>query len=168
MSPWKTLYAMTWIVVVEFLLGMMPDAPAIVGWAHVALGFVIVALAFVNFRGVVATNVPGRVKRTARASMQLSVALALLGVLLLADVGRDVGLFGVSVWGLILFLHVFLAIAVLAQAAAVGISYDMWEEKEFLEWTSPGEIPAAPGAGEQAVAPAPARASRGPNRPGTL
>lgn len=145
MSPWKTLYAMTWLVVVAFLLAMWPRAPAWAAYAHAALGVGLVLLASGNARAVRATAVPGRVKRTARSTVQLSVGAAVLGALLLFDVGAGwTLLFGVTVWALLLLLHVVLAIAVLAQAAAVGMSYDMWEEKEFLAETAPGDVPALP------------------------
>lgn len=164
-SPWKSLYAMTWLVFVEFLLAMTPNAPAAFGILHVALGLGIVILAWANFRSVRQTTVPGRVKRTARATAQLSIILAILGGLLVLDVGSGwTILWGVTVYGIVLFAHVVLAITILAQAAAVGIAYDMWEEKEFLAWSAPGEVP------EPVVDPAghAAPAPGGSRRPGAL
>lgn len=144
-SPWKRLYAMTWLVVLEFLLAIAPGESTVAGWLHAALGLGILALAYANARSLRETAVPGRTKRTARASVGLAAALAVLGVLLILDVGAGfVIAFGVTVWATMLVLHVFLALGVLAQAAAVGISYDMWEEREFLEETVPGEVPAPP------------------------
>lgn len=146
MSPWKSLYAMIWIVTLEFLLAMFPGTPAWVLWAHYALGIGIVAIAFANFRALRATTAPGRVKRVAKSSVQLATVVAALGALGALGVGESVTLlFGITLWGVVLFLHAFLAFAVLTQAAAIAISYDMWEEKEFAVGTAPGEVPALPG-----------------------
>jgi len=34
--------------------------------------------------------------------------------------------------------------AIITQAAAVAIAYDMWEDKEFMKETAPGEVPDMP------------------------
>jgi hypothetical protein len=139
------LYGMIWIVFLEFLLAMTPNAPAALEYVHVALGLVIVGLAYYDFNGVRQTAVPARVKRIAKSTLQLSVVMAILGVLLFFDVGVDwTILFGVTVWGLFLFIHVVNAFAIITQAAAVAIAYDMWEDKEFVKETAPGEVPAMP------------------------
>jgi len=52
-------------------------------------------------------------------------------------------LFGLTVWNLIIFIHVVNAFAIITQMAAVAIAYDMWEDKEFLQDTHPGEVPPA-------------------------
>lgn len=145
---WRALYGMIWIVLVEFLLAMTPGAPRVVLYVHIALGLGIIALAYYNFYGVRGTAVPGRVKRIAKSTLQLSVAMAVLGVLLVFDLGSSLTiLFGLTVEGVFLFFHVVTAFAIITQAAAVAIAYDMWEEKEFAEETAPGEIPAMPAPG---------------------
>ncbi len=88
---------------------------------------------------------PARVKRIARSTLQLSIAMVVLGLLLFFRVGAEwTILFGVTVGGLILFFHVFTAFAIITQAAAVAIAYDMWEDKEFVKDTAPGSVPARP------------------------
>jgi hypothetical protein len=139
------LYGMIWIVFLEFLLAMTPNAPAGLVYLHVALGLGIIGLAYYNFNGVRETAVPARVKRIAKSTLQLSIVMGVLGLLLFFDVGASLTiLFGVTLWGLILFLHVVTAFAVITQAAAVAIAYDMWEDKEFVRETTPGEVPAIP------------------------
>lgn len=139
---WMALYGMIWIVFFEFLLAMTPDAPTALEYLHVALGFAIVGLAYYDFNGVRQTAVPARVKRIANSTLQLSVAMGVLGLLLFFNVGAGwTILFGVTVWGLILFFHVVTAFAIITQAAAVAIAYDMWEDKEFVKETAPGEVP---------------------------
>lgn len=154
MKLWIALYAMIWVVLLEFLLAMTPGAPAILLYLHIVLGIVIIGLAYYNFSGVRNTAVPARVKRVAKASFDLSVAMAILGLLLVLGIGRDwTILFGVTVWGLILFVHVVNAFAIITQAAAVAIAYDMWEDREFEKVTAPGEIPVRPPASVAAIAP---------------
>jgi len=145
MKLWMALYAMIWIVFVEFLLAMTPNAPGGLLYLHIALGLGIIGLAYYNFNGVRGTSVPARVKRIAKSTLQLSVAMGLLGLLLFFGVGADLTiLFGVTLWGLILFFHVVNAFAIITQAAAVAIAFDMWEDKEFTKETTPGEVPAMP------------------------
>ena len=47
----------------------------------------------------------------------------------------------ISLFGLILFFHVFNAFAIITQAAAVAIAHDMWEDKEFVQESEVGEVP---------------------------
>ncbi len=147
MKLWMVLYAMIWIVFLEFLLVMTPVAdPTTLVYLHIALGLVILGLAFYNFDGLQRTRVPGRVKRIAKSTFQLSVVTAVLGVLLAFHVGADIVIpvVAVSVYGLILFVHVVNAFAIITQAAAVAIAHDMWEDKEFEKETEVGEVPAMP------------------------
>ncbi len=146
MKLWQALYAMIWIVFLEFLLVMTPDHADWVTYIHVVAGLLIVALAYYNFDQLRKTAVPARVKRIAKSTLQLSVLMAILGVLLLPKVGETwvIPLINVSIYGLILLIHVVNAFAVITQAAAVAIAYDMWEDKEFVKETAPGEVPAAP------------------------
>ncbi len=145
MKLWIALYAMIWIVFLEFLLAMTPNAPGGLLYVHVVLGLGVVGLAYYNFSGVLRTAVPARVKRIAKSTLQLSIVMGVLGLLLFFDLGANLTiLFGVTLWELILFFHVINAFAVITQAAAVAIAYDMWEDKEFAKETTPGELPAMP------------------------
>ncbi len=143
MKLWMALYAMTWLVFFEFLLAMTPGASNILLYLHIVLGLVIIGLAFNNFSGLRGTAVPGRVKRIARATLQLSVAGGVLGLPLYVGVEGPI-LFGITPRGLILFFHVVVGFAIITQAAAVAIAYDMWEDKEFMKETKPGEVPGLP------------------------
>lgn len=142
MRLWAALYGLIWVVLVEFLLAMKPDGGALFGYAHVALGFGVLGIAFSNARGLRATEAPGRVKRVAAAAFQMSVAVAFFGVLLFLGVGSGwTLLLGLTFFDALLFLHVLLSFAIITQAAAVAIAYDMWEDREFLRTTRPGEVP---------------------------
>jgi hypothetical protein len=150
MKLWASLYAMIWIVLIEFLLAMTPGGSSVLIYLHIILGVAIIGLAFYNFSGVRNTRIAGRVKRIAQASFNISVMVAVLGAilgfLLFFDVGRAwvIPLINVSVYGLILFFHVFSSFAIITQAAAIAIAYDMWEEREFTEETEPGVVPPMP------------------------
>jgi len=145
MRLWASLYGAIWVVFLEFLLAMAPQGRPWSLYAHFALGFAIVAIAYYNFDAVRGTTVPGRVRRIASATFYLSILMAVLGVPLVFNVGAAWPIVpGVSVWNLILLLHVANAFAVITQMAATAIAYDMWEEKEFLQETRPGEVPADP------------------------
>jgi uncharacterized membrane protein len=142
MKLWAALYLAIWVVFLEFLLVMIPQGQPFLSYLHYGLGFVIAGIAYVNFAALRRTTVPGRVKRIAYATFYLAVAMIVLGLLVLFHVGTGWPiLFGLTVWNLFLFLHVVNAFAIITQMAATAIAYDMWEEKEFLQETRPGEVP---------------------------
>jgi hypothetical protein len=142
MRLWMTLYAMIWIVFIEFMLEMTPGASIVLLYLHIALGLVIIGLASYNFNGVRGTSVPGRVKRIAKTTLNLSIVSGFLGLLIYFGTGAaSTILFGVTLGGIVLFLHVMIGFAIITQAAAVAIAYDMWEDREFAKETAPGEVP---------------------------
>ncbi|NJD78131.1 MAG: hypothetical protein FIB08_13740 [Candidatus Methanoperedens sp.] len=146
MKLWMTLYAMIWIVLIEFLLAMTPGGPSALIYLHIILGIAIVGLAFYNFSEIRKTRVAGRVKRISQASLNISIMVAILGVLLFFDIGTTwiIPLINIPVYGLILFFHVFSSFAIITQAAAIAIAHDMWEDHEFEKETEPGVVPPMP------------------------
>ena len=125
MKLWEALYAMIWIVFIEFLLAMTPGGSQVLIYLHIVLGAAIAGLAFYNFTGVRKTRVPGRVKRISQASFNISVMVVILGALLFFDVGKAfvIPSINISIYGLILFLHVVSSFAIITQAAAVAIEW---------------------------------------------
>ena len=125
---------------------MTPGASTILIYLHVILGAAIVGLAFYNFSGIRMTRVPGRVKRISKVSLNIAILVAILGALLFFEVGKPwvIPLINVSIYGLILFFHVINSFAIITQAAAIAIAYDMWDDKEFLKETEPGIVPPMP------------------------
>ncbi|SNQ59424.1 hypothetical protein [Candidatus Methanoperedens nitratireducens] len=146
MKLWASLYAMIWIVLIEFLLAMTPGGSSVLIYLHIILGIVITGIAFYNFSNIRNTRIAGRVKRIAQASFNISVMVAILGFLLFFGIGRAlvIPLINVSVYGLIHFFHVFSSFAIITQAAAIAIAHDMWEDREFAEETEPGVVPPMP------------------------
>lgn len=153
MKLWQSLFAMIWIAFLEFLIVMSTHVDNFVGIAnpliyiHSALGFGIILLALSNYNGVRNTTIAARVKRTAQSTFQLSILMAVLGVILLFKGDLQpimIPLINVSLFYAILFVHVVNAFAIITQAAAVAIAYDMWEDKELDQVTKAGEVPAMP------------------------
>ena len=149
MKLYQSLYGMIWAVLMEFLLAMTPTTDVVHGYlvyVHIALGLVLLGLAFYNFDGLRKTRVPARVKRIAKSTFQLSILMAITGVLLAINLGAEIVIpvIAVSIYGLILLVHVVNAFAIITQAAAVAIAHDMWEDKEFVKETEAGEVPAPP------------------------
>lgn len=149
---WQSLFAMIWITFLEFLIVMSTHVTSFTSiadpliWVHAALGFGIVLLALNNYNGVRATTIAGRVKRTAQSTFQLSILMAILGVILLfkGSLTWEIPVINLSLFYVLVFIHVVNAFAIITQAAAVAIAYDMWEDKEFNEETKAGEIPPMP------------------------
>jgi hypothetical protein len=144
MKLWSALYVAIWVVLLEFLLALWPEAPFVVPYLHMVLGLVVVLVTYYCFNGLRKTRVPGRVKRVARASFVLSILMAVLGFLLWFGFGSgwNIPFVNLTVYNGILFLHVVNAVAIITQLAAVAIAYDMWEDREFDKETEPGEVPA--------------------------
>ena len=69
--------------------------------------------------------------------------MVVLGGFLLLNVGAASMLpgVGVSVFHAILFVHIVNGFAILTQAAAVAVTFDMWEEREFERPSAPGSCP---------------------------
>lgn len=142
MKLWASLYGMIWLVFVQIWLGYTPIAPPVPLYLHIVLGIGVLALAAYNFVELRKSTCPGRIKRIARATLALALLMAVLGVLLYLNVGANWNIaWGISIGSGIHFLHFVNAMAILSQASAVAVVYDVWEEKEFLNSTAPGEIP---------------------------
>ena len=143
MRLWGALYGLIWLVFLEFWLALTPIAPPDPYYLHAALVVGIVALAYRNSEALRSTTAPARIKRVSRATFALTLLMGLLGALLFLHVGYSWTIaFGITVWGAINFFHFVNAVAILTQSSAVAIAFDMWEEKEYLLETQPGEVPA--------------------------
>lgn len=142
MKLWSSLYLLIWVSFLAFPLAMIPDPGPVIPYLHAIVGGAILLLAYRNSEQLRATTAPGRVKRIARASFQLAVLMAFLGILLWFNAGAGITLlWGRTVYDALIFFHLVNAVAITTQAAAVAIAYDMWEEKEFQKETLPGEVP---------------------------
>ena len=142
---WSALYGMVWLSFLQIWLAYTPIAPPVPYYVHIVLGFGVVGLAYRNSDALRATTVPGRVKRIAGATFGLSVVMALLGIAIAVGLGGTIVLgAGITGLGILRFFHFVNAMAILTQASAAAIAFDMWEDREFLQETRPGEVPPAP------------------------
>ena len=148
MKLWSFLYLLIWLLFFEIWLALTPIISPFPLYFHMLTGIAVVALAYSNRESLRATEAPGRMKRISRATFQLSLVMALLGVLIYLQVGASVPLLlGVSVNGVLVFVHFVNAMAMITQAAAAAIAFDMWEDREFEQPTRPGDVPPAPAPG---------------------
>jgi len=141
-ARWAVLYGTIWLITLEIWLAFTPVAPPVPYYVHIALGFALIAIAATNYVGLRSTTVPARIKRVARATAYLTVLMAALGaVLAFGWGGSGPTILGIAPAGVVRFLHLLNALAILGQACAVAMAYDMWEEREFERPTVPGEVP---------------------------
>lgn len=153
MKLWGALYGTIWLLFVAIWLSLTPIGGEVPVYLHIVLGIAIVGVTYLNSEHVRDTRVPGRVKRIARSTFELSIVITGLGALLYFRVGEGWGLFaGITTLGLFTFLHFVVAIAMITQSAATAIAYDMWEEREFERESAPGEVPPPPSPARRARA----------------
>ena len=123
-SPWKTLYAMIWLVFVQILIAFFEFPGSLL---HVAVGFGIVALAHYHQARIERMVIPARIRRIVRDTASLASVQFLRGVyvFLALELAR-----ALPVPEVVLFLHLVVALAILSQASSAASAYDMWEERE--------------------------------------
>ena len=137
MKTWVVMYALIWasffqIFLVVFLLSVGVSGSwynVTIGF-HVALGIVVIAIGAYSFRLVNRTSCPNRIKRISRTTAILAGIQGILGLILYALIRYN---FSITVQQIVLLLHVVNALAIISQASSSATSFDMWEEKEFLE-----------------------------------
>jgi hypothetical protein len=128
MSVWKQLYAMVWLTFLQIIIITLPRFTLYLVDAHVLLGIVIVALAHYDNALIRKSTAPNRLKRIVKATAVLATFQIILGVILYANLRLSVS---VPLIGVISFLHLVTALAIITQAASAATAYDMWEEGEF-------------------------------------
>ena len=130
MSIWKQLYAMVWLAFLQIVL-VTVDVPGFkqyLVYGHTTLGLVILALAHYDNMQMKRTSAPNRLKRIAKSTAILVTIQPIFGVIILLNLMFRLN---VPLIGVITFLHVITALAIITQAASVATAYDMWEEKEY-------------------------------------
>ena len=97
-------------------------------YGHTILGLVILGLAHYNSMQIKGTKAPNRLKRIAKSTASLATIQIILGIILFLNVVLSIG---IPLVGVIAFLHLGAALAIITQASSVATAYDMWEEKEY-------------------------------------
>ena len=95
---------------------------------HTILGLVILGLAYYNSMQIKETKAPNRLKRITKSTVTLATVELILGIILFPYAVFSIG---IPLVGVINFLHLVIALAIITQASSVATAYDMWEEKEY-------------------------------------
>jgi hypothetical protein len=120
---WASLYLLIWLAFAQFLVTAFSQVFGVV-YLHFVVGLAVLVLAIVNYRGLMRTSAPDRVKRISKVIPGMAAFDGLLGIPLYLF--RE----GTIHWA-ISVLHLIVALAIIAQASSTATAYDMWEEKEF-------------------------------------
>ena len=130
LSIWKQLYAMIWLAFLQIVLILvdLPDLKQYLVYGHTALGLVILALAHYDNVQIKKTTAPNRLKRIAKSTAILATIQPILGLILLLNLVLRLSIPMIGVVG---FLHLVTALAIITQASSVATAYDMWEDKEY-------------------------------------
>jgi len=120
---WARLYLLIWLAFAQFFVTLFSEMFGVV-YLHFLVGLAVLVLAVMNYRGLMGTSAPDRVKRISRVIPGMAAFDGLLGIpLYLFKEG--------TVHWAITVLHLVVALAIIAQASSAATAYDMWEEKEF-------------------------------------
>jgi len=95
---------------------------------HTILGLIILGLAYYNSMQIKETKAPNRLKRITKSTVTLAAIELILGIILFPYAVFSIG---IPLVGVIDFLHLVIALAIITQASSVATAYDMWEEKEY-------------------------------------
>ena len=120
---WASLYLLIWLAFAQFLVTALSGVPSVI-YLHFVVGLAVMAVAIVNYRGLMRTSAPDRVKRISKVIPGMAAFDGLLGIPLYLF--RE----GTIHWAVNL-LHLIIAVAIITQASSAATAYDMWEEKEF-------------------------------------
>jgi hypothetical protein len=120
---WARLYLLIWLAFAQFFVTLFSEMFGVV-YLHFLVGLAVLVLAVMNYRGLMRTSAPDRVKRISRVIPGMAAFDGLLGIPLYLVKEGTIN------WA-ITVLHLVVALAIIAQASSAATAYDMWEEKEF-------------------------------------
>ena len=113
---------MVWLAFLQIVIIVMPRFTLYLVDVHVLLGLVILGLAHYNNAKMKKTEAPNRLKRITKATAILATFQIILGVILYANLRMNMNL---PLVGVIVFIHIVIALAIITQAASVATAYDM-------------------------------------------
>jgi len=128
LALWKPLYAMVWLAFLQIVIIVMPRFTLYLVDVHAILGLAILGLAHYNNAKMKHTAAPNRLKRITKTTAILATFQIIVGIILYANLRMNLS---VPLAGVIIFIHIVLALAIITQAASVATAYDMWEEHEY-------------------------------------
>jgi len=123
------MYLVIWIAFFQILFILFSSLPYSVNVVvHGLVGVAILGLAFRVSRELSRSSCPARIRRISKITRNLAVFQGVLGLAL----GMGYALSWGSVYaGVVSFLHVGNALAIITQASSSATAFDMREEKEF-------------------------------------
>ena len=119
---------MVWLAFLQIVIIVMPRFTLYLVDLHVLLGLVILGLAHYNNAKMKKTEAPNRLKRITKTTAILATVQIIFGLILYANLRMNVSL---PLVGVIVFIHIVIALAIITQAASVATAYDMWEDHEY-------------------------------------
>ena len=120
---WSRLYLLIWLAFAQFFVTVFSEVLGAI-FLHFLVGIAVLVLAFMNYRSLMTTSAPARVKRISKIIPGMAALEGLLGISLYAFTQ------GTLHWAINVF-HLIVALAIIAQASSTATGYDMWEGKEF-------------------------------------
>jgi len=112
----------------QIVIIVMPRFTLYLVDVHAILGLAILGLAHYNNAKMKHTEAPNRLKRITKTTAILATFQIIVGIILYANLRMNLS---VPLAGVIIFIHIVLALAIITQAASVATAYDMWEEHEY-------------------------------------
>ena len=119
---------MVWLAFLQIVIIVMPRFTLYLVDVHAILGLAILGLAHYNNAKMKHTAAPNRLKRITKTTAILATFQIIFGIILYANLRMNLS---VPLAGVIIFIHIVLALAIITQAASVATAYDMWEEHEY-------------------------------------
>jgi len=119
---------MVWLAFLQIVIIVMPRFTLYLVDVHAILGLAILGLAHYNNAKMKHTEAPNRLKRITKTTAILATFQIIVGIILYANLRMNLS---VPLAGVIIFIHIVLALAIITQAASVATAYDMWEEHEY-------------------------------------
>jgi hypothetical protein len=130
MKLWQLLYGMIWLSFLQIILPIVLSPSSIyVISLHAILGLAVFGLAFYDNSMMQKLEVPFRLKTIIKSTRALAGAQLAFGLLLY--IISNIYTLGDIANGVVTFIHVSIALAIITQASSVATAYDMWEEKEY-------------------------------------
>ena len=120
---WGRLYLLIWLAFIQFFVTVFSEIFGVI-YVHSVVGIAVVVLAVMNYRELVKTSAPDRVKRISKVIPVMAGLNGVLGIFLYVFTDGTVH------WATTI-LHLAISLAIIAQASSTATAYDMWEEKEF-------------------------------------
>jgi len=119
---------MVWLAFLQIVIIVMPRFTLYLVDVHAILGLAILGLAHYNNAKMKHTEAPNRLKRITKTTAILATFQIIVGIILYANLRMNLS---VPLAGVIIFIHIVIALAIITQAASVATAYDMWEEHEY-------------------------------------